>query len=243
MWIKSILAPVRLERGVWAGGVGLIIAGFSAMLTDQGALGWIGVGIGLTLFVWGTTVHGLHLWEPWWRGPIRPYVNAALLDFPYEQGSIIKGMKWDPDFSHVHVHLSNPSKEILLDLNFVVFLDRHIIRSTCQSQFAECKIAPVAGPVGQVTIVGIDEDGNRIAFTGDESNAIDIAPSHRLICAKLPSGAALDINLATVLPLQPPKPKFWTKSDPTRINLEGTYSVRGITQHVGWYQPLGKAAI
>jgi hypothetical protein len=188
------------------------------------------------------TIHGRNLWEPWWRGPIRPDVNAFLLDLPYQQDTVINGIKWDPDFSHVHVRIANLSKEAMSDFNFVIFLDRHIIESACRAPFADCTIGPESTGIGQITLIGIDKDGNKVAITGDQSNSIDITPRHRLICEKLPSGAEIDIDLAIVTPQRPPASKMWVRGNPTRINLEGTYSVRGITQHVGWYQPLGKAA-
>jgi hypothetical protein len=240
--LKSIQLAVRLKSGVWGtASSGFVLAGIGFLAARQHTLGWIALGLGAAMILWGLTIHGRNLWEPWWHGPIRPEVNAFLFDFPYQQDTVINGIKWDPDFSHVHVHIANRANETMSDLNFVIFLDRHIIRSACRAAFADCAIGPESRGIGQITLMGIDNDGKKVAITTDQTNSIDIAPRHRLICEKLASGAEIDIDLAIVTPLRPPAPKIWVRGNPTRINIEGTYSVRGLTQHVGWFQPLGKA--
>lgn len=229
---------LRLKPGVWAGGIGFVIAGASAIFAAQVAFGLTCTALGLAFFLWGTMVHGRHLWEPWWRGPIAPFVNAVLLDLPYEPGASVKGIKWDCDFSHVNVRIANRSNEMMCDLNLVIFLDRHIVQSRSRAPFAPCSIAPESSGLPQITLVGVDKDGKKIAIPTDRDHVIDIAPRHRLVCGKLPSGAEIEVDLATVVPLHPPNPKIWTKGNPSWIRLVGTYSVRGATQHVGWHQPL-----
>lgn len=241
--LKAVRFAVGLKSGVWSAGAGgFIVAGISFLLAGEAAIGGVVIGLGIILLLWGLTIYGRNLWEPWWLGPIRPDVNAFLFDFPYQQDTVINGINWDPDFSHVHVRMANLTRETMSDLNFVIFLDRHIIKSACRAAFADCTIGPEFRGIGQITLIGIDIDGKRVAITADGGNSIDIAPRHRLICEKLPSGAEIDIDLAVVTPQQPPASKPWSRGNPTRINIEGTYSVRGGIQHVGWAHPLGKAS-
>lgn len=232
-----------LKPGAWAGGIALVLAGIVTVgSTQHGSIAWwaslASIVAGAGILVWGASHH----FQRWWRGPTVPEINAALMDFPYQAGALIRGIRWSPGFSHVSVHLSNRSRRSMTDLNLVLTLEKPLIRSTCRSGFAECSIGDAHSPSGQVTIIGKYDDGEPVALVADEENSFSISPSHRLVCARLPPGAQVDLDLATVEPL--PAPPFWnfTKCNPTWIAIEGTVTVDGEPQVVTWRQELRSSA-
>lgn len=245
MWKKLIprwLRPVRLKPG--AAGVIIPLAISAGTMTTPSLvwvfwLSWVAT---FGFIACNTTVHGRHLWERFWEGPLYPRIGASLMDYPYVKDTVINGIKWEPGYSHVHLAITNQTPEAMGDLNLLLFLDKPIIRSACRSPFADCAIGVATRIVGQMTIMGTDKDGNEIAITGDMDNRIELGPPHRLVCSKLPSGAEIEIDLATVLPLAPPALTMWdhTKRDPTWIGIDGRLSIRGEEYPLMWRQFIGK---
>jgi hypothetical protein len=242
--LRRIKHTVRIKPGVYAAAVALILGGLAV---PDPTLAFISYVVAAGLLLWGTTIHGWRTWEvrSWLHGPMLPHINASLMDFPYVKDTVISGIKWEPGYSHVHLSIANRTADPIGDINFVIFLDKPIIKSACRSPFAQCAIGVATRMMGQVTVLGTDKDGNEIAIAGDEDNRIELGPPHRLVCASLPSGTEIEIDLATVLPLPPEVGlTMWdhTKRDPTWIGVDGRITIRGEQYPLMWRQFVGKAA-
>lgn len=238
------VGPVGFAGGLFGTAAALVIGGLAV---NDPQLHWVALlsyAVAACLILWGTTIHDFHLWQlkRWTRGPPRPVLNAALLDFPYQGGTVINGIKWMPGYSHVSLLIANHAEDPMTDLNLLIYLDRHIIGSGCRSSFAECVIGEADKPIGQTTLVGTDADGNEIAIVVGEQNTISIAPAHRLVCHKLPVRAQIDVDIATVRPL--PEPPFWghDRDDPSWVAVEGSFVIRDQVQQVLWRADFGKVA-
>lgn len=229
-YLRRCYHAVRIKSGVWGSGAGLILAG-AAMLTVPltEALGWASIGVGTGLFLWGVRLHGMHLWQTWWRGKPSPFrVTAGIHKFDYARGSVVAGIPWEQGFSHVFVKLTNESPNAVENVDVLFAPEHPIIRSSARCDFAECRIGSLHNQP-QVTILLDLPGGQKVAEAHDWSQPgnYSIEPSHRLHCDRLPSRAEIDIDLATVVPEIPPSatgPWKRTRSDPTGIRVRITWA-------------------
>lgn len=225
MSIKRPLAAIQLKAGVWAASVGLMIGGASAMYAGQDALGWVGLGLGFAMFVWGIRIHGFHVWNLRWRhGRPSPFRIAAGVDtFDYAPGSVVCGIPWEQGFAHVWVTITNVGGKTLENVDAGLAPEHPIVRSSVHCAFADCRIGPVHGPIDTTFLITYP-DGTELAEPHDmgEPGNYSIEPAHRLRCDKLPAGAEVKIDLATVVPDRTPNAGwFWKKArtDPTGIRV------------------------
>ena len=207
------------------------------------ALGWTSIGIGVALFLWGVRIHGRHIWQAWWRGAPSPFrVKAGINNFDYEHGSMVAGIPWEQGFSHVYVKVTNAGSAAADDVDVFLAPEHPIIRSSARCGLAECRIGPLHG-TPQVTVLMDLPDGRSVAKPHDWNapGNYSIEPSHRLRCERLPSGAEIDIDLATVVPEVPPTDAgFWkkTRSDPASIRIMIAWAEGGCTYAVDQYLDL-----
>lgn len=237
---------VRYKNGPWSTGA-LAIIGGGAMLTvpETAIFGWISIGIGIGLLLWGVRINGMHLLQPWYLGKPSPFrVTAGVDNFDYAQGAVVSGIPWEQGFCHVYVTITNDSAEIVENVDAALAPEHPIIRSSARCAFAECRIGPFHGPL-DVTFLVQYPDGTEIAEPHDTDlpGNYSFEPAHRLRCDKLPSGAVMKIDLATVVPdHSPTAPWFWnkTRTSPKGIRIRvhwtddgGTYGVEHLLELKG----------
>lgn len=135
------LGPVEFASGIYAAAAPFIVAGLA--ISDPNvrwvsALSYIAAA-GLVL--WGTTVNRRRLWEPWWRGPPNPFkLKTWSVDWKYQEGSDVAGIRWQKGFAHVRVNLTNISGFVLEDVTVRLRPDQPIIQSRATCKFAECRL-------------------------------------------------------------------------------------------------------
>ncbi|MFL9842193.1 hypothetical protein ABS767_14570 [Sphingomonas sp. ST-64] len=202
------------------------------MLSGQSEIGLALIVFGGLLFAWGIQIHGMRLWQTWWRGRPCPFgVNAGVLNFDYKEGASVAGITWKRGFSHVFVDIRNESAKTVQDID-VLFIPEHpIIHSSASSEFADCRIGPLMAE-SQITVIYEGADGNRLAEPIDRSKPGNflIGPFHRMRCDSLPSGARIRVNLATVVVVTPPvEGRLWARkrSDPKNIRIVINWSENG----------------
>lgn len=242
-WIKRFISlcrrTVRYKIGPWSTGA-LAIIGGGAMLTapTTAAFGWASIVVGTLLLLWGVRINGMHLLKPWWRGRPSPFrVTAGVSKFDYAHGSVVAGIPWERGFAHVWVRIRNEAAQAIDNVDALLAPEYPIIRSNARCDFAQCRIAPLHG---QPT-VSIVYEINGVEFAqmaGEDPGlpaSILICPAHRMHCDKLPSGAEIDIDLATVVRAIPPPPEdksvfnIWKieRTDPTGIRVRIHWSEDG----------------
>lgn len=238
MSIKSRLAALQLKPGAWAAAIGLMITGASLLLAGQGVLGWVSLGVGIAMLVWGVRIHGFHVWNLRWRhGSPSPFLIAAGVDtFDYAPGSIVCGIPWEQGFAHVWLRITNVGGKTLENVDAGFAPEHPIIRSSARCAFADCRIGPVHGPL-DTTILVKYPDGTELAEAHDagQPGNYSIDPAHRLRCDKLPRDAEVKIDLATVVPNRTPNATgFWKKErvDPTGIRVRILWTEEGHTYGV-----------
>lgn len=198
-WLRHF-ASIRIKPGVFVTSSLAITAG-GGMLVTSGteSWGWATIAIGISLLIWGVRINGFHLWKPWWRG--RPFpldVTAGVFDFTYEKGAVASGIVWQPDFSHIWLNIENSSLSDVDDVDILIAPQHHIVASSVNSDFVDCRIGP-SRPKPKVTAIA-EVDGKRVAHEVGENAQGNyfLAPSHRLQCGKIAIGTKVCVSLATV---------------------------------------------
>lgn len=192
-------SSIRIKPSVFVTSSLAIAAGGAMLVTSSTEYwGWATIAIGISLLIWGVIINGFHLWKPWWRG--RPFpldVTAGLFDFTYEKGAEASGIVWEPDFAHIWLHIENNSLSDVDDLDILIAPQHHIVASSVNSDFVDCRIGP-SRPKPKVTAVA-EVDGKRVAHEVDEKAEGNyfLAPIHRLQCGKIAAGTKVRVSLAT----------------------------------------------
>ena len=141
-WTKDFILrcwrAVEIHSGVASASAAFYIGGL--LVTDP-ALHWVALlsyGMGTALLLWGGRIHGMHLWQSWWRGRPSPFtIVAGVHAFDYEQGAMVAGIPWQQGFPHVWVRITNDSLGSL-DVDAVFAPDHPII---CRALDARSLIA------------------------------------------------------------------------------------------------------
>jgi hypothetical protein len=223
------LGPVQFAPGVYAAAAALVITGLA--ITDAG-LRWVSIfsyAVAGGLIIWGTTVNRRHLWQPWWRGPPNPFkIKAWSGDWRFEQGAEVGGIRWDNGYARIRVNLTNISSAVLEDVTARLAPDQPIIESRVRCKFAECKIASEFEPV-DVTLRMRLKDGREVDISPGPHEQMSFGHPHRLFCERLPAGATIEINLATVVPLEPGSPETFKRqrTDPEYVDLALKWHIAG----------------
>jgi hypothetical protein len=206
MAFKSVrVGALSFASGAFTGGIGLILAGAGAAVVTSAwsapnMLGNISILAGALLFLWGARINRRHLWEPWWRGPLNPFfIKAWSLPFNYGVGKDVGGIIWQDGYSQIRINLTNTSEATLEDVTARLGADQPIIESRIKCKFAECRIAVDAKPV-DVTVRGRLKSGEEVDIPPSQMKLLRFGLPHRLYCERLPAGATLEVNLATVVP-------------------------------------------
>jgi len=234
-------ACVRIKAGAFSTGAGLILAG-GGVATMTGAwtipniLGNASIILGMILILWGIRIHGLYVLQPWWRGKPSPFdVTAGVNKFDYAPGSVVAGIPWEQGFSHVYVKIRNAATDAIENVDAALAPEHPIIRSAVRCDLADCRIADAFGKP-QVTVLVQYPDGTALAEPQDASapGNYSFSPIHRLHCDKLPKGAEVHVDLATVVPELPPAEWFWKRkrTDPVGIRINIHWTEEGCTYQV-----------
>jgi hypothetical protein len=203
--------PLSLAQGVFATASGLVLAGAGTALTTPA---WSPVNmaangsiiLGVALFFWGIRINGRHLWEPWWRGPHNPFaVNVWTREWDYEEGTEVGGIRWNSAYSHVRVDITNVTEAAIDDVTALLMPDLPIIESRAKCDFAECRIGSAASPP-DITVRAVLRSGREVDIPAMPQ--VHFGPPHRLVCGRLPAGATIKINLATVVPDETDSPSI-----------------------------------
>lgn len=215
------VGPVAFSGGPYGGAAAFLIGGL--VVTDP-QLQWVALAsyaVALYLVVIGTTIHGLHLWQPWWRGRPKPLsVKAWAGPWRFEDGADVGGIRWHKAFAQIRVDLTNVSSGIVQDVTARLRPDQPIIQSRAKCAFAECRIGPETR-IPDITMRVRLKDGREVDVKAGENDVVGFGPPHQLVCERLPAGAVIEINLATVVPneLGTPQPFKPERSDPEYIDI------------------------
>jgi hypothetical protein len=224
---------VRIHPGVVSVAAAFYIAGLAV---SEPALHWVALvshSTGTAFLLWGIRIHGMHIWQPWWRGKPSPFnITAGVHSFDYESGSTVAGIPWEKGFAHVWLNIRNESQHSLGDVDVLLIPEHPIIHSRARSALADCRIASHHGGPPQTTVLIEYPDGRRIARTQDphQPGNYAIGPAHRLHCDRLPSGATVEVDLATVvLELPPSGQRPWKpeRTDPSGIRVRSFWMEAG----------------
>lgn len=237
------LGSVRLAAGVYAAAAALLITGLA--ITDP-RLNWVSLlsySVAAGLMLWGTTINRLHLWQPWWNGPLNPFkVKAWSGDWQYEEGAEIGGIRWHKAFAQIRVNLTNISPHILENVAARLAPDQPIIQSRVRCKFAECRIDSEFEPVDITMRVRL-KDGREVDIAPSQQDIISFGHPHRMLCERLPPGATIEINLATVAPCEPGSEHVFApeRTDPEHIDIEILWHIAGEGSTAAGRFTLGKA--
>lgn len=237
---KLRLGPVELASGVYATAAGLIIAGLAINDPRLERVSLLAYAIAGGLMLWGTTINRRHLWQSWWRGPPNPFkVKAWSGAWDYDEGSDVGGIRWHKAFAQVRVNLTNVSQHVLEDLAVRLAPEQPIVDSRAHCQFAECRIGSEFEPV-DITLRARLKDGRVVDIPPSQQQRISFGHPHQLFCERLPAGATIEINLATVVPNEPGSehPFKPERSDPEYVDLAMKWRVDD-----GWTTATGRFAL
>ena len=222
------IGPLGFAPGVYGSALAFVVGGLT--MTDP-SLQWVSqlsFAVAAGLLLWGTTINRRHLWQAWWRGPPNPFhVKAWYRPWDYEEGKEVGGIHWNKAFAHIRVNLTNISGATVEDLIARLKPDQAIIESRAKCEFAECRIG-LDAELPDITIRAKLKSGAEIDIPPSQLRLIQFGPPHRLFCERLPPGATIQINLATVVP--DPESEHIVKperTDPEYLDIHLAWHVMG----------------
>lgn len=229
--LADMRSAIRIRPGVFTTGAGLVLAGVGGASvtpawTVPNVVGNASIILGVILILWGVLIHGLHVWQPWWRGKPFPFaISGWTLGFDYAPGTTVHGIRWEQGFAHSSVSITNESDHALHEVTAILRPEHPIIHSSADCGLATCNIGPLHGSPKVTVVIRNPVAGTEISQPHDAATRGDytIDPDHRLYCDKLPSGATVDVELATVVPIRgdPRLRGLWeqTRRDPKGVHV------------------------
>ena len=220
---------VRFKPGVYAAAAAFLVGGFAVTDPALHAVAYASYVIAFGLVLWGTTIHGRHLWEPWWNGPRFPFkIDVWTPDFDYDVGSNVAGIKWEKGYARIRVTLANAVDVPIEEIAATFVPDRPIAQSRVHSDFATCRIGLIDRQY-EVTLIVRKPDGSEAALPTNRDDSLHLGPPHVLFCDRLPGGVSIEVNLATVVPNAPNAHRMWNpqRTDPEHMDLELRWTFDG----------------
>jgi len=179
------VGPVGFGPGVYGGTLSLVLTGIGFLIAGQPLIGWLATGLGVAFFLWGTTIHGQHLWQSWWAGPPFPFKVKAWSsrNWNFKDGQNVGGIRWNTAYAQIRVNLTNVSERPIEDVAARLIPDQPIIESRARCEWADCRIGLEGEPV-DITVRARMKDGSEADIPSSEIQLVRFGPPHRLFCQR-----------------------------------------------------------
>lgn len=224
-WVRA----TRIKPGVYAAAAAFVLGGLAVTDPALQAVTIASYAVAVGLLVWGTTIHTRHVWQPWWHGPPFPLrIDAWTAQSELEPGSEVYGIPWKKGYSLVQLRLTNIMKVSIEDVSVTISPEYPIFQSRSWSEFADTRISSAVAPPTGMTIHLTAKDGSEKAFAPQSHAFMVVGAPHRLQCERMPSGATVDVHLATAVFTGAPHIHSDKRADPTFVDLELRWTVAGL---------------
>lgn len=187
----------------------------------------IGIGVGILIFGGCGIAY-------FFERPSLPYnlnLQAFIPGVDYPPGRLVHGIMWKSGYSHLQLVVTNPTEEIYTDVDLVIAPEKPIIRATVRSEFASCRIGLDGAPPIAPLAVGTSISGKVFGMPVEDSDLnVTLGPPYRLVCDKIPGGAQIVLEIATVQPTgDPMSENMWSQErrDPMFVDIHSSFVVNG----------------